>query len=255
MNPKSDYYLSFNIGFPNAFDRANGRTGSNLMVHGACSSAGCYSMTDERIGEIYALARDAFKGGQKAFQIEAFPFRMTPENMALHTDDPNFEFWKMLKDGSDHFEITGLPPKVDVCDRRYVFDRIGRRRQGLQADAALPGHDDAGQPGACLFAEGHEGRADIRGSSAQAGPAANSSPAGSRGAGEHVAGRESPPAGDRAEVDAAGFGRPGAARRGPARQQISGDIPVPEPSPLKTVEAPPAKPKKNWLQRLFSPKG
>ena len=58
MNPKSDYYLSFNMGFPNAYDRANGRTGSHLMVHGACSSAGCYSMTDERIGEIYALARE-----------------------------------------------------------------------------------------------------------------------------------------------------------------------------------------------------
>ncbi len=122
MNPNSNYYLSFNIGFPNAYDKALGRTGSNLMVHGACSSAGCYSMTDEAAGEIFALARDAFKGGQRSFQIQAFPFRMTPENFAKHRGDANMEFWKMLKVGYDHFEVTRQPPKVDVCEKRYIFD-------------------------------------------------------------------------------------------------------------------------------------
>lgn len=122
MNPKSAYYLSFNIGFPNAFDRAHERTGSHLMVHGACSSAGCYSMTDESAGELFALARDSFRGGQRAFQIQAFPFRMTPENLAKHRDSKHYEFWQMLKTGYDHFELTRTPPKVDVCDKRYVFD-------------------------------------------------------------------------------------------------------------------------------------
>ncbi len=28
----------------------------------------------------------------------------------------------MLKIGNDHFEATHFEPKVDVCDRRYVFD-------------------------------------------------------------------------------------------------------------------------------------
>ncbi|TGU32400.1 hypothetical protein EN795_37090, partial [bacterium M00.F.Ca.ET.152.01.1.1] len=82
MNPRSNYHLSFNIGFPNAYDRANGRTGQNLMVHGACSSSGCYSMTDAQIEQIYAFGRDAFQGGQTEFQIQAFPFRMTAANMA-----------------------------------------------------------------------------------------------------------------------------------------------------------------------------
>jgi len=77
MNPRSNYHLAFNIGYPNAYDRANGRTGSNLMVHGACSSSGCYSMNDPQIEEIYAFGRDAFQGGQTEFQIQAFPFRMT----------------------------------------------------------------------------------------------------------------------------------------------------------------------------------
>lgn len=123
MNPNSDYHLSFNMGFPNTYDRANDRTGSYLMIHGACSSAGCYSMTDEYVEEIYALAREAFRGGQKAFQIQAYPFRMTAENMARKVDHPDFQFWKMLKEGSDHFEVTKLQPKVDVCEKRYVFNR------------------------------------------------------------------------------------------------------------------------------------
>lgn len=124
MNPNSSFHLSFNLGFPNKFDRANDRTGSYLMVHGDCSSAGCYSMTDEFIEEIYALAREAFKGGQKAFQVQAFPFKMTADNMAKKVNHPKFEFWKMLKEGNDHFEVTNKQPKVDVCEKRYVFNRV-----------------------------------------------------------------------------------------------------------------------------------
>jgi murein L,D-transpeptidase YafK len=86
MNPHSAYYLAFNMGFPNSFDKALGRSGSNLMVHGDCSSSGCYAMTDEQIGEIFTLAREAFDGGQRAFQVQAYPFRMSPANMAKHSD-------------------------------------------------------------------------------------------------------------------------------------------------------------------------
>jgi murein L,D-transpeptidase YafK len=122
MNPQSAYYLSFNTGFPNAYDRALGRTGSELMVHGDCSSRGCYAMTDEQISEIYSLGRESFFGGQRAFQFQAYPFRMTAKNMARHRNNPNMPFWKMLKEGSDHFEVTHLEPKVDVCEKHYVFD-------------------------------------------------------------------------------------------------------------------------------------
>jgi murein L,D-transpeptidase YafK len=122
MNPNSQYYLAFDLGYPNAFDRAHGRTGANLMVHGDCSSRGCYSMTDEQISEIYALGREAFFGGQKSFQVQAYPFRMTPQNLAKHRANPHMAFWKMLKKGNDHFEVTRLEPKVDVCERHYVFD-------------------------------------------------------------------------------------------------------------------------------------
>jgi murein L,D-transpeptidase YafK len=122
MNPNSSYYLAINTGFPNSYDRANGRTGDFLMIHGDCSSSGCYAMTDEQISEIYALARESFFGGQRAFQIQAYPFRMTPLNMAKHRNSPHMGFWRMLKEGYDHFEVTRLEPKVDVCEKRYVFD-------------------------------------------------------------------------------------------------------------------------------------
>jgi hypothetical protein len=79
-------------------------------------------MTDEQIAEIYALARESFFGGQKSFQLQAYPFRMTPLNMARHRNSPQMAFWKMLKQGYDHFEVTHLEPKVDVCEKRYIFD-------------------------------------------------------------------------------------------------------------------------------------
>jgi murein L,D-transpeptidase YafK len=122
MNPNSQWYLAINTGFPNAYDRANGRSGAFLMIHGDCSSRGCYAMTDEQIAEIYSLARESFFGGQKSFQIQAYPFHMTPINMAKHRNSPHMAFWKMLKQGYDHFEVTRLEPKVEVCEKRYVFN-------------------------------------------------------------------------------------------------------------------------------------
>lgn len=149
MNPQSSYHLAFNIGYPNAYDRANGRTGSNLMVHGACSSSGCYSMTDEQIEQIYAFGRDAFRGGQTEFQIQAFPFRMTAANMARYRDDPNYGFWKMLKEGYDYFEITHVPPKVDVCGKRYVFNKVPEGDAKFDPVAACP---PASTPGTLMSA-------------------------------------------------------------------------------------------------------
>jgi murein L,D-transpeptidase YafK len=121
MNPNSHYYLSFNVGYPNAYDRAYERTGGNVMVHGVCSSAGCFSMTDEQINDIYAIARDAFRGGQREIQLQSYPFHMTAENLAKYRLDPNVDFWKELKNGSDHFEVTKTEPSVVVCAKHYVF--------------------------------------------------------------------------------------------------------------------------------------
>ena len=122
MNPNSAYYLSFDTGFPNAYDRSLGRTGGALMVHGSCSSRGCFAMTDESIAEIYAIAREAFAGGQRGFQFQSYPFRMTAENLAKHRLDPNIAFWRNLKEGSDYFEVTKDEPRVSVASGRYQFN-------------------------------------------------------------------------------------------------------------------------------------
>ena len=125
MNPNSSYYLSFNTSFPNKFDRAHGRTGTDLMVHGDCSSRGCYSMTDEQIAEIYSLGRDAFRGGQRSFQLQLYPFRMTPQNMARHRKSEHIDFWKNIKIGYDMFEMSKQLPNWDVCEGRYIFNAKG----------------------------------------------------------------------------------------------------------------------------------
>jgi murein L,D-transpeptidase YafK len=146
MNPNSNYYLAFNTGFPNKFDRANNRTGSLLMVHGDCSSRGCYSMTDEAMAEIYAIVRESFKGGNAVVQLQIFPFRMTPQNMAKHASSPHFAFWQNIKEGYDRFEIAKAPPAWDVCEKRYTFDVSGA--QALEAAGVCPGR----QPGDTLVA-------------------------------------------------------------------------------------------------------
>src|ERR1700730_2798591 len=122
MNPDSSQYLAINTGFPNAYEPSHSPTGACLMIHRGWSSAGCYAMTDEQIAEIYALARESFFGGQTSFQLQAYPFRMTPLNMARHRNSPHMAFWKMIKEGYDHFEVTHLEPQVDVCEKHYVFD-------------------------------------------------------------------------------------------------------------------------------------
>ena len=138
MNPNSNYYLSFNVGYPNQLDRALGHTGGAIMVHGACSSAGCFSMTDKQIAEIYAIARSAFEGGQRNIQMQSYPFRMTPENMAKHRLDANISFWKQLKQGNDHFEVTKQEPRVAFCGYKYVFDATPVDGETMDVGASCP---------------------------------------------------------------------------------------------------------------------
>ncbi len=123
MNPRSRFHLSFNLGYPNAYDRAHERNGTFLMVHGSDVSIGCYAMTDARIEEIYTLADAALNGGQRFFRVHCFPFRMTAERLAKAQQSGNnwFSFWQNLKEGYDHFEREKRPPDVTVSGKRYQF--------------------------------------------------------------------------------------------------------------------------------------
>ncbi|MEQ9504927.1 MAG: murein L,D-transpeptidase family protein [Hyphomonas sp.] len=122
MNPSSDYHLSFNLGFPNAYDRANGRTGSFLMVHGNCVSIGCFAMTDPVLDEIWTLMQAAFENGQTRVPVHIFPFPMTEANLSAHAGSENAAFWTELAPGWTTFETTGKVPKVSVSGRSY---RVG----------------------------------------------------------------------------------------------------------------------------------
>lgn len=124
MNPASRWHRSFNLGFPNAYDRQHGRTGSFLMVHGGCSSVGCYAVTNDAVDEIWRITRAALRAGQKRFHVHAYPFRMTPANLSqLHTS-PWADFWQDLRNGHDAFEATWLPPRIHSCQRRYVVSLV-----------------------------------------------------------------------------------------------------------------------------------
>jgi murein L,D-transpeptidase YafK len=138
MNPNSAYYLSFNVGYPNAYDRAHNYTGGNIMVHGVCSSAGCFSMTDKQIAEIYAIAREAFAGGQREIQFQSYPFHMTAQNFAKYRLDPNIAFWKELKVGNDNFEVTKQEVAVGVCNLHYVFNAQPANGQPFDPNGPCP---------------------------------------------------------------------------------------------------------------------
>jgi murein L,D-transpeptidase YafK len=143
MNPNSQFHLSFNLGFPNAYDRSHGRTGSALMVHGKCKSAGCYAITDTWVEEVYALGREAFIGGQGNIDVHIFPFRMTDSHMALHASSPHAPFWSMLKEAFDDFETTRRVPTIAVCERRYLVNPVwrGDAPTKLEAEKRCPAFD------------------------------------------------------------------------------------------------------------------
>jgi len=160
MNPNSSFHLSFDLGYPNAYDRAHGRTGAHLMVHGSCSSSGCFAMTDEAISEVYALARESFASGQRSFQFQSYPFRMTAENLAKHRLDPNIAFWRNLKEGSDYFELAKQEPQVSVASGQYAFSgdasvmvAVAQKRQNDDRQVAALAADGV-QPIKLVYGDG-----------------------------------------------------------------------------------------------------
>lgn len=121
LNPSSSYHLSFDIGYPNTYDRAMGYTGSAICIHGNCVSIGCFAMNDAPIEEIFTIITKAFEGGQKAFAVHSFPFRMTDAAMEAYKSSTWITFWQNLKEGYDSFEAQKIPPTVTVKNKKYVF--------------------------------------------------------------------------------------------------------------------------------------
>ena len=123
LHPHSRYHLAFNIGYPNDYDRAHGRTGSFIMVHGSNASIGCFAMGDEAIEEIYTMVAASLDAGQESVPVHIFPFRMTEEAMRKHADSQWIAFWRELKPAWDVFERTRRVPEASVEEGRYVVRR------------------------------------------------------------------------------------------------------------------------------------
>ena len=144
LNPHSHYHLAFDIGYPNAYDRRQGATGSAVMVHGDCKSVGCFAMTNQGIDEIYPLVEAALLAGQHEVPVHIFPFRMSEGaiaresgaggggNLLAFLNSPAgpkrdwTEFWHNLKQGYDQFEQTHVPPVAFACGDRYDFGQSGK---------------------------------------------------------------------------------------------------------------------------------
>ena len=130
---------SLNLGFPNVFDKVQARSGSNILVHGGCSSVGCFAMTNAVIEEIYAFTEQALNSGQTHIPVHVFPFRMTAENLESQKASPWLPFWNNLKEASDSFERTKRPPRISVCDGRYIVQDSAPEEGAAQSPLAVCG--------------------------------------------------------------------------------------------------------------------
>ncbi len=113
LNPESKYHFSFDLGFPNAYDRSLGRTGSHLMVHGGAESVGCYAIGDQAIETVYSLVESATADGG-VVPVHCLPFQLTPEQLTLRADSQWIDFWRSeLTPTYLWFEETRRLPLVD----------------------------------------------------------------------------------------------------------------------------------------------
>jgi len=153
---------SLNIGFPNTFDRAAGRSGSYILVHGGCTSVGCFAMTDAIMEEIYAVSERALFAGQDKIQIQIFPFRMTDANLAAQAGGKWYGFWRNLKEGYDSFEETHLPPSVGVCRKSYVIAAENDEDPASECSEEAPTIGAAESHPKALAAKNYSARARIK---------------------------------------------------------------------------------------------
>jgi murein L,D-transpeptidase YafK len=137
---------SLDLGFPNALDQALNRTGSFILIHGGCSSVGCFAMTNTVTAEVYDLTEKALKSGQDRVHVHVFPFRMTEANLAGYQSNPWIGFWRNLKQGYDAFEQTRVPPRIGICGKQYTVMRATPGEAGDSGPLAPCGDSRAATP-------------------------------------------------------------------------------------------------------------
>lgn len=124
FNNTSAYYLSMRVSYPNESDKVLGRKplGHSIMVHGDCVSIGCVAISDERIQELWVMAK-RMDQKKRIVQAHLFPGRDISAFIAATTDATLITFWTNILEGYQKFEDTHTLPKVSVNKKTgaYIF--------------------------------------------------------------------------------------------------------------------------------------
>jgi len=122
FNAASRFHLSLLVSYPNESDRLLGdrqKPGGEIMIHGDCRSRGCLAMSDERIEELWLMAR----GAKAPVSVHLFPSRDIPALVKRNEQPEHHAFWKNLDEGKRLFDRTHRPPTVRIDGSgRYFFD-------------------------------------------------------------------------------------------------------------------------------------
>ncbi|MBI5858095.1 MAG: L,D-transpeptidase family protein [Sphingobacteriales bacterium] len=144
FNPKSNYYLSLGINYPNASDKILSdslRPGSEIFIHGSCVTVGCIPITDEQIDELYILAAYAKDQGQDFIPVHILPVRFNVERSVkyletLTKDDPVLKkFSEKMEDAFDYFEKYKQLPVVMIGTKgEYLINDVPLKKQKPSAE-------------------------------------------------------------------------------------------------------------------------
>jgi murein L,D-transpeptidase YafK len=132
FNPRSNYYLSLGINYPNASDKILSdslRPGSAIFIHGSCVTVGCIPIRDEQIDELYILAAHAKDEGQDFIPVHIFPVRFNKEKSVKYLDNLTKDdavlkkFADRMEDAYDYFEKHKQLPVVMIGEKgEYIIN-------------------------------------------------------------------------------------------------------------------------------------
>lgn len=138
FNPRSNYYLSLGINYPNESDKILSdmyRPGGSIYIHGSCVTVGCIPLRDEQIDELYILAAHAKDAGQDYIPVHIFPIKFNvPKSVNYFNnfakDDPSLkQFAARMEDAFDYFEKFRQLPVILINDKGdYIVNNASSAR-------------------------------------------------------------------------------------------------------------------------------
>lgn len=148
FNPKSNYYLSLGLNYPNASDRILSdslRPGSAIYIHGSCVTVGCIPLTDQQIDELYVLAAFSKSQGQDFIPVHIFPVRFNVDKSVKYLDDltknnPRLKrFADRMEDAFDYFDKHKQMPIVliDAKGEYIINDAPPRKSKELVTEKQI----------------------------------------------------------------------------------------------------------------------